>query len=162
MEGSSSSDMASLEIERKRIVSTLTEEFYEVEPTDMGFPGALQCLHFMMYADQTIAEGDHLSLIIANSNFSPELKLKLNEGCSKFIMDNRFMFPLAKSYGLSLDAQFPETGTAPPDAPFPEGSPDARSQEGNTDAPVAKKIKPNSDAQFPKAVDLEVPDAQFQ
>ncbi|KAG8176906.1 hypothetical protein JTE90_012850 [Oedothorax gibbosus] len=48
---------------------------------------------------------------------------------------------LTESMKLSSDAQYPAAGTVTPDAPFPEGSPDARSQEGNTDAPAVKKKK---------------------
>ncbi|KAG8174484.1 hypothetical protein JTE90_007654 [Oedothorax gibbosus] len=51
--------------------------------------------------------------------------------------------PLAESMVLSSDAQFPAAGTVTPDAQFPEGSPDARSQEGNTDAPAVKKVMPH-------------------
>ncbi|KAG8171140.1 hypothetical protein JTE90_009310 [Oedothorax gibbosus] len=67
---------------------------------------------------------------------------------------NKFQ-ALAESNGLPPDAQFPTAGTATPDAPFPEVRSDARSLEGSTDVPTAKKIKLNPDAQFPEAVDSD-------
>ncbi|KAG8176745.1 hypothetical protein JTE90_003376 [Oedothorax gibbosus] len=53
---------------------------------------------------------------------------------------NKFQ-PLAESMELSSDAQFPTAGIATPDAPFPEVSSDARSQEGSMVVPAAKRIK---------------------
>ncbi|KAG8176897.1 hypothetical protein JTE90_000482 [Oedothorax gibbosus] len=73
-------------------------------------------------------------------------------------VSNQFQ-ALAESIELPSDAQFPSAGTATPDAPFPEVCSDARSQEGSTDGPTAKKIKLNPDAQFPEAVDDKTPDA---